>query len=179
MSIRHAIPVLAALALVACGSNADEELQAEGLAAEEVDGTIAADFPMPRPGQYRTTQELVAFAMPGLTQAQMDMARSAFAEGAAAETTTVCVTETNSREQWLSDMVESDCTVSRNATQGSAIDLVLSCQGAEGVTGRVAMTGTATQDGSDMEMTFTQAVPGMGEGTITMKLASERVGDCA
>jgi hypothetical protein len=171
-------PVFAAIALAACSGNADEELAGEALSADEVAGAAAADFTMPRAGEYRTTQELIEFTLPGLPAEQMEMVRSQFAAGAA-QPHTYCVNEQMTREQWLSQMSESNCTVSSSAADAGGIDMVMSCTGAEGVAGRVALKGTTTAEGSDMEMTFTQAIPNMGDSTIRMRVKSERVGDCA
>lgn len=178
MRIRHFMPVFAAIALAACSGSADEELADEALSADEVAGAAAAEFTMPRPGEYRTTQELIEFTMAGMPAEQMEMVRSQFAAGAATPHT-YCVNEQMTREQWLSDMAESDCTVSSSTANADGIDMVMSCTGAEGVAGRVALKGTTTAEGSDMEMTFTQAIPNMGDSTIRMRVKSERVGDCA
>jgi len=178
MRIRQVLPVFAAIALAACSGSADEELAGEALSADEVAGAAAAEFTMPRPGEYRTTQELIEFTMDGLPDEQMDMVRSQFAAGAA-EPHSYCVNEQMTREQWLSDMAESDCTVSSSSTNADGIAMVMSCTGAEGVAGRIALTGTTTTEGSDMEMTFTQTIPNMGDSTIRMRVKSERVGDCA
>jgi len=178
MRIRLALPVLMALALTACGGSADEELAGEALSADEVAGAAAADFTMPRPGQYTTTQELVEFTMPSLPAEQMDMVRAQFAAGAA-EPHSYCVSEQMTREQWLSDMAESNCTVSSSNAAADGIDMVMSCTGDEGVVGRIALAGTTTEDGSDMVMTFTQSIPEMGDSTIKMRVKSERTGDCA
>lgn len=178
MRIRHALPVFAAIALAACSGSADEELAGEALSADEVAGAAAAEFVMPRPGQYRTTQELVEFTMAGLPAEQMEMVRSQFAAGAS-EPHSYCVSEQMTREQWLSDMAESDCTVSSSAANAEGINMVMSCTGAEGAVGRITLNGTTTTEGSDMEMSFTQAIPNMGDSTIRMRVKSERVGDCA
>ena len=177
MRFVHALPIFAAIALAACSGKADDELAGEALSADEVAGAAAADFTMPRPGQYRTTQELVDFTMPGLPAGQMEMVRSQFAAGAS-EPHTYCVNEQMTREKWLSDMAESDCTVSSSAATADGINMVMSCTGAEGVAGRITLTGTTTTEGSDMEMSFTQAIPNMGDSTIKMRVKSERVGDC-
>lgn len=179
MRIRFALPLLAAATLAACSGSADEELADEALSADEVAGAATeADFPMPRAGQYSTTQELIEFQMPSLPAEQLAAARAAFATGAA-EPHTYCVAEDMTREQWLSNMAESDCTVSRSTAGAEGIDIVMTCNGAQGVTGRVAMKGTASEDASDLEMTFSQTIPGAGDSTIRMRVKSERTGDCA
>jgi hypothetical protein len=41
------------------------------------------------------------------------------------------------------------------------------------------VTGTMAEDGSDLEMSFTSAMPEVGEATFRMRVVSERIGDCA
>lgn len=181
MRFYHALPVIAALALAACGDKSDSELQDAALSADEVSGeaaSVATDFALPEPGQYRTSQELLEFSLPSLPAEQMEMVRAQFAAGAAQQHT-YCVNEEMTHEQWLSNMSESNCTVARGNSGSGAIDLVLTCNGEEGVTGRVEMKGQTSSNGADMEMTFAQAIPNMGEGTIRMRVKSERVGDCS
>ena len=177
MRFVHALPIFAAIALAACSGKADDELAGEALSADEVAGAAAADFAMPRPGQYRTTQELVDFTMPGLPAGQMEMIRSQFAAGAS-EPHTYCVNEQMTREKWLSDMAESDCTVDSSAATADGINMVMSCTGTGGVVGQMTLNGTTTTEGSDMVMSFKQAIPNMGDSTIKMRVKSERVGDC-
>lgn len=172
-----ALPLIAAFALAACSGGADEELEGEALSADEV-AAVEADFALPQPGQYTTTQELLEFSLPSLPEAQMAMIRQQFAAGAA-QPHSYCVNEAMTREEFLSQTAESDCTVARNNGSGENIDLVLTCNAAEGVTGRVAMKGTATEDSSDLEMSFTQPIPGAGDSTIRMRVKSQRTGDCA
>ncbi len=181
MRIRHALPVLAAFALVACGGDADAELADEALSADEVAGAgpaVDATFAMPTPGQYTTTQELVSFNLPTLAEADLIRARAEFADGAATEHK-FCVGEGMTRDQWLSQLAESNCTLSRVYGDGSALDVVLACDGTEGLTGRITAKGTASATGSDVEMSFAQAVPGKGDAAIAMRIKSVRTGDCS
>jgi hypothetical protein len=171
-------PVLLALALTACGG-ADEDLAGEALSADEVSGVdTAADFTIPRPGQYTTTQELIDVSMPSLPPETLALMRREFAAGASVPHS-YCVNEQMTREEWLSQMAESNCTVSRSTPGAGGIDMVLSCTGTEGMAGRIALKGTATAEGSDIEMTFTQPIPNVGDTTIKMRVKSQRTGDCA
>ena len=40
----------------------------------------------------------------------------------------------------------------------------------------MTLTGTSGRNGSDLNMTFSQAVPGMGDGTIRMRVKATRTG---
>lgn len=176
MRFTYAIPALAAFALAACGSN-EEDLGDEALSADEVMAAAADADIVPRPGQYESTAELVKFDLPGMPEGQMDMVRQAFAQGAA-QKNSYCVTEEMTSDKWLSDMAESDCSVTRFSAAGGNIDMDMTCASAEGLSGRVQMTGTASDDASDLEMRFTQDVPQMGEASVHMRVKSTRIGDC-
>jgi len=181
MHIRHALPVLAAFALVACGADKDAELADAALSADEVAGAVPAveaDFAMPGPGQYTTTQELVSFNLPSLSSGELAAARAQFSEGAS-EPHGFCVGAAMTHAQWLSEMSESNCTVSRDNGGETGLDLVLSCTGAQGLSGRVAAKGATSATGSDIEVSFDQAVAGKGDAAVVMKIKSQRTGDCS
>lgn len=178
-----ALPLAAALTLAACGDNEADEADAE--AGEGMSGTdmatAMADAPMPRPGQYRSTQELLELDIPGAPEQVLNMMRGAFEEGAQAENT-YCITEeeaANSRQEMLEGMAESDCTVERFDVSGGTIDGLMSCPTGDGVTGDLAMTGTMSEEGADMVMTFDAEVPQMGKANIRMRVVSERIGECS
>jgi hypothetical protein len=174
MRMKLFVPLAAATALAACGGGADDEAISMEDAMEEM---ADSDF-MPRPGQYRTSQELLEFELAGMPENQMEMVRQAFASGAAEEST-YCITEEMTREKWISDMAESNCTITRFDTSGSEIDVAMSCEAEGGINGEMQMTGSSTGDSSDMVMNFSQTIPGMGEGKIRMRVQSERIGDCS
>ena len=131
MRIHHALPILAALALAACGGDADEELAGEALSLEEAAGDAAGDDAiMPAPGQYRTTTgtDHIQHARHSRSAAA-GSARAAFAEGCGAEPTSYCVTRGNdAAKQWLSGMAESRCTASRFDVTGNNIEAVMAVQ---------------------------------------------------
>lgn len=168
-------PLAAAFALAACGGGGEEKQDSVSL--DDAVAEAADSGAMPRPGRYRSTQELIEFEMPGMPADQMTMMRNAFAEGAAEEST-YCITETMTREKWLSDMAESNCTIGRFDVDGGEIDVAMTCSGDQGVSGSVEMKGTAGENSSNMVMSFVQQIPGMGEGRIKMRVKSERTGDC-
>lgn len=176
----YVLPLIAAFALSACGSDADDELSGEGMSAGDLAGELAS-AETPLPGQYRTTQELLEFELPGLSGDMEGMVRSAFADGAAEETTYCLTAEdaANSREKMLSNMAENDCAVSRMDMSGGTIDAAMSCPAGEGVTGDVTLTGTMDSDGADMVMNFSTEVPSMGAATLRMRVVSERIGECS
>lgn len=186
MRSSYVLPLVAALALAACGGGAEEDtagedaMAGEGMTSEEV-AAESAGADMPRPGLYRTSQELVELEMPGMPEEMMGMMRSAFEEGAAEESTYCLTAEEaeNAREEMLTGMAESDCDISRYDMSGGRIDAAMSCPTGEGVSGDVTMNGTMSSEGADMEMAFSHEIPGQGPGTIRMRVLSERIGECS
>ncbi len=181
MRYRLILPLCAAFTVAACGSSSeDEAATADGDAAADM-AEAMADGPMPQPGKYRTTAELIAFEIPNAPPEMAEMMRNMFAEGAA-EATESCLTPeqaNTSREDMLKNMAESNCTVSRFDMDGGDFDAALSCPTGQGMSGEVTMTGTMTETGSDVETTFKTQVPQAGEATIRMHMVTERIGDCS
>ncbi|MCX7676405.1 MAG: DUF3617 domain-containing protein [Alteraurantiacibacter sp.] len=170
------VSVAAVLVLAACGDSAVETPSALEDATESVD-----EGPTPLPGQYSTTTELLELSIPGISPEMRQMFEQVMAEGAQAGAS-YCLTaaETaNAREEMLRSLTESDCTVQRLDVSGGNIDAALSCpSGTEGITGDVSMTGTMSETGANITMTFKTQVPNAGEATIRMRAVSQRTGDC-
>jgi len=177
MRLIHALPVLAALALAAC-DNTDEDLSGEALSMDEVMAEIQDNGMMPQPGEYATTYELISVDVPGASSVDMNALQAAFAEGAE-EQPSFCVTDAMDREAWISAMTDNSCSISRLAAEGETIDLAMTCEAEDGPQGRIALSGTATDTSSDLEMTFTQPIPGVGDANIVMQVGTQRTGDCS
>ena len=177
MKLRLITTVCAVLAVAACNNSPDEELSDEALSMDDVVAE-AADLEMTlSPGEYRSTSELVSFEIEGLSPQMQQMAEAAFADGAGAGHT-YCVTEEMTAEDWLSQMNESECTVTSLDGSSEGIDAVLQCSDPEGMNGRVELAGNADGDSANMDVRFDVDIPGMGTGRIHMRSASERIGDC-
>ncbi len=168
----HALPLLAAIALAAC----EKDPAAEGdLAAGDVDAAIADNGIMPLPGEYSTRESLVELDAPGMTEGSIADMRAAFNEGAE-DPHLYCVTEETTREQWLSDMVEADCTLSSFNAEGTELTGVMACSSDESFDGRVEIGGRSAEEGSNLTMTY--AFPtAAGEGTVRLQVVAEKTGD--
>ena len=176
MRFRIVLPLVAALGLAACGSSDDGEPMSDDAVADAM-----ADAEMPEPGMYSTKQELLEFDFPGMTDDMAAMMRSAFEQGAAEENT-YCLTPedaANAHEDMLKGMAEADCNITRMDMAGGTIDAAMSCPNGEGVTGDVTMTGSMDSDGADIVMSFSTELPGLGQGSMRMRVQSERIGDCS
>lgn len=174
----RALPLMAAVALAACGSDADEELTDEALALDEVMAESVDNIALPTPGEYSTTVELVSVEVPGASSIDMDALRAAVAEGAG-EQPSFCVTEAMDRESWISAMTDNSCTVSRINADGTDINMTMSCLAEDGPQGDITITGTQGETGSILEMQSVQPIPGHGEANIVLRVATERTGDCS
>lgn len=177
MRLIHALPVLAAIALAAC-DNTGEDLSDEALSMDEVLAEVQDNGMMPQPGEYATTYELISVDVPGASSVDMNALQAAFAEGAQ-EQSSFCVTEAMDREAWISAMTDNSCSISRLAAEGETIDLAMTCEAEDGPQGRIAMSGTSTDTSSNLEMTFTQPIPGVGDANIVMQVGTQRTGDCS
>ncbi len=176
LSLRHLMLIAAPLALAACDKS-DDELAEEALSAEEITA-LGAEI-IPAAGEYRTTQELISLEVPGADDVSLEAMRSAFAQGASAEQTTYCIAADQSLENWVTDMAESNCNVTSFTADGGTVDAVLACNSTDGgIIGQVGMKGTANDESADMEMSFRQDLGEGSEALITMRVKSERIGDC-
>lgn len=171
-----AFPLIAAFALAACGDDADEALTDEELAAGDVAAVIEDNGAKPQAGEYSTTVELVEFDAPGLEESAIAEARAEFAAGAG-EPNLYCVGEDTTREQWFSEMVEASCTLSRFTADGNDLDGAMTCNSDIGLNGRVEVAGRTAEEGSDLRMTYSLPLE-TGEGTVRMRVVSERIGEC-
>ena len=169
------LPLAASLLLAACGGGADEP--GEGVSVEDALAEAQDNDMVPRPGQYRSTQELLELSVDGVPDSQLAMMRDAFAKGAAHESTQ-CVTPDMTREQWISNLAESNCTITRFDTSGGELDVAMTCTAEEGINGEMTMKGSSTEESSDMVMSFAQQTP-MGDARMRMRVKSERIGDCS
>ena len=176
MRLFHALPLIACVALAACGDDVDEGLTDEELAAADVAPVIEDNGAKPQPGQYSTTTQLNLLEAPGMTEASLVEMREEF-EAGAAEENSYCVTEETTREQWLSEMTEAECTLSRFTAEGNDLEGVMSCSSDIGLNGRVEIAGRTAEGGSNLRMTYNLATPA-GEGTVEMQVVAERTGDC-
>lgn len=177
-ALTRALPLMAAVALAACGSDADEELSDEALAMDEVLAENVDNIALPMAGEYSTNIELVSVEVPGASSIDMDALNAAVAEGAA-EQASFCVTEAMDRESWISAMTDNSCTVSRINADGTDIDMAMSCLAEDGPQGEITLTGTQGETGSILEMQTVQPIPGHGEANIVLRVTTERTGDCS
>jgi len=176
----HTLPLVAAMLLAACGGNSDAD--GDGKISSDEAAAAAQGMVQPRPGQYRTTAELLDFDMPGMTDQQKDQMRQLMA-GSMAEGNTTCLTPEqaaqNGAKKMVQDMAEGDCTIKTFDVSGNNVVAEMECAGQGGPKGVVRMEGEMAAESSTMTMEFNQDVPGQGQAHIKMRMNSQRIGECA
>jgi hypothetical protein len=180
----HWLPIAAAAALLAgCNrDNADADGDGSLTTGEVV--AEAGTLLQPRPGQYSTKVELLEFDAPGLPAGVKDQMQQVFA-GGSAQDSTFCMTEAdaaeNGAEQMVKNLAKSDCDMKRFDVSGNTVVADMQCAGQGGAVNRVQMNGEMTPESSIMTMTMTmnQEMANLGAVTMKMRVASQRIGDCA
>ena len=167
-----ALPIVVALSLAAC--NRDEPAAEGALTGEEVAG-IADNGTALQPGEYSASQELIEIDAPGASEQMLADMRAAFAEGAD-EPQLLCVTEGMTREQWLSALAQSNCTLANLTAEGGSIEGAMSCNAEEGLNGRVEFAGTMQENASDLAMT-TSIPMQSGEARVRFSVRSQGTGE--
>lgn len=182
-------PLAAALLLAACGGSTEEQTSAAGGADEaggvsnEAVASRAESMVQPRPGEYRTTVELLEFYMPGMSDAVQQQMRSAMG-ASLTQSRDFCLTpeeaEANGPQNMAKNLAQSNCTMDKFHVSGNTIAADMSCKGSDGAgAGKMRMEGQMSAEGSVMTMAMDQEMPGAGTMHMKMKVTSERTGDCS
>ncbi len=181
MRLIHALPLIAAAALAACGDDVEEGLTDDELAAGDVAPVIDDNGVMPTTGEYTTVTELASLDVPNATDAGREEMRAAFEEGAA-EPYLFCVTEEMTRADWLSAISGSDCSLTQLNADGNSIEGTMNCtsgevfEGQPGLNGPVEFSGTTGERGSELRMSY-QLPQNLGTGTVEMRVRTEPTGE--
>jgi hypothetical protein len=175
----HALPLVAAMLLAGCGDKADKS--GEGTVSNEAVAAAAEGLIEPRPGQYRTSLELLEFDVPGMTD-QMKAQMRSMVGGEFAKGNTYCLTPeeaaANGSKRMAENMAEGNCTFSKFDVSAGTLSADMQCTGDDGLTSHVLMNGIMTQTSSDMTMTMNQQMEGVGQLRMKIHAKSERIGDC-
>ncbi len=180
MRISTFFAATSALALAACG---DSGTVADPSDPEQVAAAME-NIAKPQPGEYRTTGQLVEFALPGASEEEQQMMRG-FMEMGAAQEQTFCLTQEQADEgfrEFLSTMQDNSeqCTFSKFAVNGDALDATMNCDDGEGSTGTIAFAGTISETSQDMTVTMDMTNAAEGQSMrMVMRNQTERVGECS
>lgn len=155
----------------AAGDEADGELSMAEVAERAREGTVR-----PQPGQYRSQVELVELDIPGAPPEAAEMMR-----GQMAQASEFCLTEEDVEEgfrQLATQPAGDDCSFNKFEVEGGEIDAAMRCTNPGGGTVNITMKGTGEETRSEFTMRMSGNLGGEGEGSMTMKQTSERIGDC-
>jgi len=172
------LPLLAAFALAACGSQtADDAPKTLEEVAKE-----AERMEKPEPGQYESTMKILDLSIPGLPADQAAQMKQMMGS-MSSQTHSFCLTEEEANqgfEEMIRKSQQGECTFDRFNATANAIDAKMTCKAEEGGDATITMKGTmhATSSTMDMEMDQNNAdIPG-GKMHMKMQVTSKRVGEC-
>ncbi|MGF7146790.1 putative small lipoprotein YifL [Sphingomonas zeicaulis] len=171
-----AAALITLLALAACGKSDEVKLENASVAdVAEATKDRGAAVKL-KPGQWRTTAELVSIDVPGLSK---EMADQIGQSAAKSSTTEDCVTQEEAdKPQEMLARDNGECRYDRFQMSGGKIDAVMRCKPAgQPNEMQISLSGNYQPERYDVaaEMVMTQ----QGK-TITMRLKSksERIGEC-
>lgn len=164
--------VAGVLALAAaCSPPATQSTSQPGSAPQGGGGPMASSM---QPGKYRTTVTILSMNIPGVPTQNINMQPT---------TTEDCVTATDISDFTQGSMTRANdgetCTQNNMTSGGGHIQGDSVCQG-EGGQRTMHITGTYTSNHVEMDITSTGQMPnGAGEMSQHMRMASDRIGECA
>ncbi len=176
-----ALTMASALALAACGQG---DVELKNASVEEV-AKATAETQQLKPGQWKSTVQIVSADIPGLPPgagAMKDqMVKSMTGRQTANE---YCVTPEEAKKA-TADMLSGDksgnCQFERYTIADGKLDAVMVCKPAQGGEMKVQMGGPFTSDGYSLDSTMQIATPDIPGGkpmTIKTKVTGERTGAC-
>ena len=171
----------AATMLAAC-SDGNADTDGDGTVSTEELAAASQGMVKPQPGQYETTMEFVDMEIPGMNAEETEMMKSMMA-GASGQSFSYCLTEEEAARGFekMARMSENDdCEVAQFNASGGDLSASMTCA-MNGTDAQIEMTGSGTETSSDMTMkmvTRSPEIPG-GEMRMTMRMKSQRTGDCA
>lgn len=164
------LPLMAALALAACGR--DDKPKSE----EEVQDAMA-NMVKPRPGLYRSTAKIVSFEVPGMPAAQAERLKEVFSQQGRDFCLTKAEADKGYREM-TRKLAEGNCAYDRFDARSGKLDAKLTCQTGKDMKATIEMKGTISAEGSQMRMNVVQAAPNDTSVKMEVDIASQRTGDC-
>lgn len=181
---------LAALSLAAVslsGCKKEQAASPQGASPAGPAAANAAALPRPEPGLYRSTMTLVSLDAPGMPPAMATQMKGMFARRQGGNE--FCL-HPDEAQKGYEERVKKlagrpNCAFDRYAAGGGSLDAQLTCSGEQGAKTVLGMKGQMTPTGSDVTMTMDQSAPHMPQGSpmaggmkMTMRVKSERIGDC-
>ncbi|TNE29521.1 MAG: DUF3617 domain-containing protein [Alphaproteobacteria bacterium] len=170
----------ASILLAACGGEADDSAAAGGdlIDMKKAAARAKATAVKPQPGQYRVTLEVLEVKIPGAPPSMADMMKQAMG-GQVHEYCLKPGDVDRGFEEMAKQSQEGDnCSFQRFNAVGGNIDAQMTCKNPGQGTMTMVMKGVGTPTRSEMNMTMTGNMTGMGDSTIRVKSTHERMGEC-
>lgn len=179
MRLLYTLPLVAGLALAACGGSDTVEDPANN--PEDVAAALAS-LPNPEPGEYRITGELVEFTVPGMSEEETQMVQGMMA-AVFAEPQIQCLTEEQAAEgyqRFISDMGQDNdaCEMASFESTDNSFTARMNCADETGNSGTMTYEGEVTGNSMGMTMTVDGSDPNMGTMHMVVRMNSERTGEC-
>ncbi|MBV7266530.1 DUF3617 domain-containing protein [Erythrobacter ani] len=175
-----AAPIIAALALSACGSpSGDADTDGDGtVTATEARAAAeaAGDTIRPQPGKYRASMTFISAEIPGAPPQVQDMMGSSMSN-----TYEFCLTPEMAEQGFgeaLQEGQDDSCTISRLNIDDTDVDMAMTCSGEGAGQMQIAMTGTVSPTRSELNVVSEGVMGDLGEAKMEMKLVQERIGAC-
>lgn len=175
--MRSMILTTACLTLAACGESTSADADGDGTITTDEVIAATADMAKPEPGRWEVNSEVIEMEIPGMPPEMRDMAKGMFAN--MFSSMNYCLTpeqaEQDPEELWKN--TQGDCTWETFEMDGDSVNAKAVCQGGDGGTMRMTMSGTHTPTSysSDNEM---QIQTPQGDGVIKVHVEGRHVGDC-
>ncbi|QZH75572.1 MAG: DUF3617 family protein [Erythrobacter sp.] len=131
----------------------------------------------PVPGRYRLTAIVENFGLAGLEVGKevppMDETTQA------PDISYICLAGDVERVDWLAELrSEGECTSDGPTGDDENFRIAVQCVEPGGSRNEIVLTGSASDQGMEMQMAMTMRAPEMGKMTMDMRMTVERVGDC-
>lgn len=180
MSRTALLPIACAMALAACGSEREPEVNATNASVAEVaeqvrEASGGDDFI--QPGKWVSQVRFEEMSMPGMPADTTQRMNEMMGAGRSLES---CLSEEDSKRPSEGFFAGNDsCRYERFTMAGGKIDASLRCTG-DGVTQLMEMEGSYSPDRYSLRMTSTmEGPPGpAGDMKMRMRIDARRVGEC-
>ena len=168
------LPLLAALALSACGSEPGVEAKNESV--ESVAGKVAASGMNPRPGRWQATLKIDSMEMAGMPAAAKQAMNKSLGS---AQNYFTCLTpeQANQPNAEFFQKTAKNCKYDRFAMADGKIDAAMTCD-AGGSATKMTMLGSYSGDVYDLKVTSQGEMQKGMPMTMAMSITSRRVGEC-
>jgi hypothetical protein len=166
---------LAPLALAAMPAAALAALSTEEVVAE------AAKLPRVTPGLYRMTLEMLEIDAPSASKEEAKGLRLVMGKNGE-EAKESCVTPEDAAiapgDELVREILADRCTFDHLRVSGETISAIVQCPAGDDLPSRVKMSGRVGAEGMQLMLTVEQKPAGQEPIRISMRVSTERLGDC-